>query len=249
MNKLNGKTALVTGGNSGIGLAAAQLFCAEGARVAVTGRDAATLDEVQRGSEGRILALRSDAGSLRDIEELMQQAKSRLGSLDVLFVNAALAQPAPLEAVTEAQFDAMVGVDFKGVFFTIQKALPLLRPGASVIVTTSIANQLGSPNFSVYAACKAAVRSLVQSLALELIGRGIRVNAISPGPIATPIWGRLGLSGEARDAIVQDIERKSPIRRFGEPAEVARVALFLAGDDASYVVGQELAVDGGMSLL
>lgn len=249
MNKLNGKTALVTGGNSGIGLAAARLFCEEGARVAVTGRDPATLDEVQRSSDGRILALRSDAGSLPDIEELMRQVKSRLGSLDVLFVNAALAQPAPLEAVTEAQFDAMQSVNFKGVFFTIQKALPLLRRGASVIVTTSIANQLGSPNFSVYAACKAAVRSLVQSLALELIGRGIRVNAISPGPIATPIWSRLGLPSEARDAVVQDIERKSPIRRFGEPAEVARVALFLASDDASYVVGQELAVDGGMSLL
>jgi len=249
MNKLNGKTALVTGGNSGIGLAAARLFCAEGARVAVTGRDSATLDEVQRSSEGRILALRSDAGSLPDIDELMQQVKSHLGSLDVLFVNAALAQPAPLEAVTEAQFDAMADVNFKGVFFTIQKALPLLRPGASVIVTTSIANQLGSPNFSVYAACKAALRSLVQSLALELIGRGIRVNAISPGPIATPIWDRLGLPGEARNAIVQDIEGKSPIGRFGEPAEVARAALFLASEDASYVVGQELAVDGGMSLL
>ena len=249
MNKLNGKTALVTGGNSGIGLVSARLFCEEGARVAVTGRDPATLDEVQRSSDGRILALRSDAGSLPDIEELMRQVNSRLGSLDVLFVNAALAQPAPLEAVTEAQFDAMQSVNFKGVFFTIQKALPLLRRGASVIVTTSIANQLGSPNFSVYAACKAAVRSLVQSLALELIGRGIRVNAISPGPIATPIWSRLGLPSEARDAVVQDIERKSPIRRFGEPAEVARVALFLASDDASYVVGQELAVDGGMSLL
>jgi NAD(P)-dependent dehydrogenase (short-subunit alcohol dehydrogenase family) len=204
---------------------------------------------VQRASEGRILAIRSDAGRLEDIDELMQQVQARLGSLDVLFVNAALAQPAPLEAVTEAQFDAMAGVNFKGVFFTIQKALPLLRPGASIIVTTSIANQLGSPNFSVYAACKAALRSLVQSLALELIGRGIRVNAISPGPISTPIWGRLGLPGETRDAIVQDIERKSPARRFGEPDEVARATLFLASDDASYVVGQELAVDGGMSLL
>ena len=249
MNKLNGKTALVTGGNSGIGLAAAQLFCAEGARVAVTGRDAATLDDVQRHSDGRILAIRSDAGRLPEIDDLMQQVHARLGSLDVLFVNAALAQPAPLEAVTEAAFDTMADVNFKGVFFTIQKALPLLRRGSSIIVTTSIANQLGSPNFSVYAACKAALRSLVQSLALELIDRGIRVNAISPGPIATPIWGRLGLPSEARDAITQDIERKSPIKRFGEPAEVARLALFLASDDSSYVVGQEFAVDGGMSLL
>ena len=249
MNKLDGKTALVTGGISGIGLASSRLFSAEGARVAVTGRDAAALDQVQRDSDGRILAIRSDAGSLSAIDDLMQQIQARLGSLDVLFVNAALAQPAPLELVSESQFDAMANVNFKGVFFTIQKALPLLRRGSSIIVTTSIANQLGSPNFSVYAACKAALRSLVQSLALELVERGIRVNAISPGPIATPIWSRLGLPGEARDAIVQDIERKSPIKRFGEPAEVARLALFLASDDASYIVGQEFAIDGGMNLL
>jgi NAD(P)-dependent dehydrogenase (short-subunit alcohol dehydrogenase family) len=249
MQRLQGKTALVTGGNSGIGLATAELLRAHGARVAITGRDSATLEQAQRNSGNELLAIRSDAGSLADIDALMQQVSQQLGHLDVLFVNAAVAHPAPLELVTEAQFDAMAGVNFKGVFFTIQKALPLLRRGSSIIVTTSIANQLGSPNFSVYAACKAALRSLVQSLGLELIGRGIRINAISPGPIATPIWSRLGLPGEARESITEDIARKSPMQRFGEPAEIAQAALFLASDAASYVVGQELAVDGGMSLL
>lgn len=247
--QLLGKTALVTGGNSGIGLATAQLLRAHGARVAITGRDAATLEQAQHASGSEILAMRSDAGSLADIDALMQQIGQHLGGLDVLFLNAAVAHPGPLEHVTEAQFDAMANVNFKGVFFTVQKALPLLRKGASVIVTTSIANQMGSPNFSVYAACKAALRSLVQSLALELVPRGIRINAVSPGPIETPIWDRLGLPGEARQAIVDGIDAKSPMRRFGAPAEIAQTVLFLASDASSYVVGQEIAVDGGMSLL
>jgi NAD(P)-dependent dehydrogenase (short-subunit alcohol dehydrogenase family) len=151
--------------------------------------------------------------------------------------------------VSESQFDDVVAANLKGVFFTIQRALPLLPSNASVIVTTSIANQMGSPNFSVYAASKAAVRSLVQSLGLELIGKGIRVNAISPGPIATPIWGKFGLPSGMEDAIKEEVQRKSPAKRFGEPAEVANAALFLACDDSSYVVGHEIVVDGGMSLL
>lgn len=249
MNKLNGKTALITGGNSGIGLAAAQLFDAQGARVLVTGRDAATLDEVQRASGNRILAIRSDAGRLEDIDSLMAQAKAHLGGLDVLFVNAAFAQPVPFEMISEAQFDALDAANFKGVFFTIQKALPLLRAGSSIIVTTSISNQVGAPHFSVYAACKAALKSLVQSLALELADRGIRVNAISPGPIDTPGFGRWGLPQEAVDAIRADFERRSPVKRFGRAEEVARMALFLATEESSYCVGAEMVVDGGFSLL
>ena len=249
MNKLNGKTALITGGNSGIGLATARLFDAQGARVAVTGRDAATLDEVQSSSGGRILAIRSDAGRVEDIEALMAQAKAHLGHLDVLFVNAAFAQPLPFDMVSEAQFDALSAANFKGVFFTIQKALPLLRKGSSVIVTTSISNQMGAPHFSVYAACKAALKSLVQSLALELADRGIRVNAISPGPIDTPGFGRWGLPEEAVQAIRADFERRSPVKRFGRAEEVARLALFLATEESSYCVGAEMVVDGGFSLM
>lgn len=249
MKKLFGKTALVTGGNSGIGLATARLFQQHGARLAITGRDPATLEQAQRELGDGVVAIRSDAGRVADIEALMGEVKERFGRLDVLFANAAIAQPAPFEAITEAQFDDTMAVNFKGVFFTIQKALPLLANGGSVIVTTSITNQMGTPNFSVYGACKAALRSLVQTLGLELIGKGIRVNAISPGPITTPMFGRFGLPDEAVQAIKKEIQSKSPIKRFGEPAEVAKAALFLASQDASYVVGNELVVDGGMSLL
>jgi NAD(P)-dependent dehydrogenase (short-subunit alcohol dehydrogenase family) len=164
----------------------------------------------------------------------MATVTAQFGHLDVLVLN--------------AQFDAITRVNLKGVFFTLQKALPLLGRGSSVIVTTSISNQSGAPNFSVYAACKAALRSFVQSLSLELVGRGIRVNAISPGPIDTPGFGRWGLPQEAVDAIRADFERRSPMQRFGRPVEVARLALFLAGDEASYCVGAEMVVDGGFSL-
>ncbi len=249
MQKLSGKTALITGGNSGIGLAAAKLFQEHGARLAITGRDPASLEQARRTLGDDVLAVQSDAGKFSDIELLMDQIKERFGRLDVLFVNAAIAHAAPFELVTEEAFDEMATVNFKGVFFTIQKALPLLSSNSSIIVTNSIANRMGSPNFSVYGACKAALRSLVQTLGLELIGRGIRINAISPGPIATPMYGRVGLPDEVEQAVKAEIHRKSPIKRFGEPEEVARVALFLASEDSSYIVGEEIVVDGGMNLL
>jgi NAD(P)-dependent dehydrogenase (short-subunit alcohol dehydrogenase family) len=249
MQKLSGKTALITGGNSGIGLAAAKLFLEQGARVAITGRDQQALDEAAKTLGHDVLVLRSDAASVADIEELMSRIDQQWGRLDVLFVNAAIAGPAPFELVTESHFDSVMSVNMKGSFFAVQKALPLLKPGASVILTTSIANQIGAPNFSVYAASKAAMRSLVQTLALELVGKGIRVNAVSPGPIATPIWGKFGLPAEVAQAAQQEVANKSPSKRFGQAEEVAKAALFLACDDSSYVVGQEVVVDGGMSLL
>ena len=246
---LQGKTALITGGSSGIGLATARLFKEHGARLLITGRDATILRQAELLLGDDTIAVQSDAASLDDMDSLMAVAGDRLGGIDVLFVNAGSLLAVPFDAVTETQFDNAVGANFKGVFFTIQKSLPLLASGASVIVTTSIANRMGSPNASVYGACKAALRSLVQTLALELIARGIRVNAISPGPIETPIFHRFGLPPEAAESLKADIQRKSPSRRFGSPDEVARVALFLASDDASYVVGEEIVVDGGMSLL
>lgn len=191
MKKLSSKTALITGGTSGIGLAAARLFQQEGAHVAVTGRNPERLAEAREALGDEALIIASDAGNLTDIEALMGTVEENLGRLDVLFLNAAVAKGGPLEQVSENDFDEQIAVNVKGVFFALQKALPLLNPGASVIVTTSIANRLETPNASVYAASKAALRSLVQTLALELIGRGIRVNAVCPGPIAprcTSTW-------------------------------------------------------------
>lgn len=241
MGKLDGKIALVTGGNSGIGFAAAKLFKSEGARLIVTGRNRESLDEACRILGEDVLALVSDAGDVAQIEALMAQVGERFGKLDVLFVNAAIAKPMPFDMVDEAIFDETVRINLKGAYFTIQKALGILSGNASVIVTTSISNQMGSPNFSVYAACKAALRNLVQTLGLELVKRGVRVNAISPGPIETPMWGRFGLPPEMENAIRQAVIDKSPVGRYGTPDEVAKVALFLASDDASYVTGQEIA--------
>ncbi|AIY42265.1 3-oxoacyl-[acyl-carrier protein] reductase [Collimonas arenae] len=249
MNKLEGKNVLITGGSSGIGLATAKLFLERGARLVITGRDPDALERARKELGGETVAIRSNAADLVEIDALMQQVKKHFERLDILFVNAAVATAASIESVSEELFDEIAGINFKGAFFTIQKALPLFGDSASIIVTTSITNQLGSPNFSVYGASKAALRSLVQSLSLEFIGRGIRINAISPGPIATPMFDRFGLPSETVQAIKSEMERKSPIKRFGMPEEVAKVALFLASDDAAYVVGEEIVVDGGMSLL
>lgn len=249
MNRLAGKTALVTGGSGGIGLASAKLFRSHGARIAITGRDQDRLALAHEELGGDALVLRSDAGSLAAIESMLAEVKHHFAQLDVLFVNAGVASASPIEAVSETDFDEIMRINLKGVFFTIQKALPLFSAHASVIVTTSIANQLGCPNFSVYGASKAALRSLVQSLGLELIGRGIRINAISPGPVATAIFDRFGLPAETVQAIKQDMAQKSPSQRFANPEEIAKAALFLASDDSSYLVGEEIVVDGGMSLL
>jgi NAD(P)-dependent dehydrogenase (short-subunit alcohol dehydrogenase family) len=249
MDRLKGKTVLITGGSSGIGLATARLFRAEGAQLVITGRDPERLAAAQQELGSETLVIRSEAGSLTEIDALMEQVKNRFGQLDVLFLNAAAASPSPIELVTEELFDEIMGVNFKGIFFSIQKALPLLSGNASIIVTTSITNRTGSPNFSVYGASKAALRSLVQSLGLTLISRGIRVNAINPGPIDTGGFNRLPLPQEVFQAIKSDIEGRSPSKRFGSPEEVAKVALFLASDDSAYVVGEEIVVDGGISLV
>jgi NAD(P)-dependent dehydrogenase (short-subunit alcohol dehydrogenase family) len=212
MQKLSGKTALITGGNSGIGLATAHLFVEQGARVAITGRDPASLEQAKQALGKDVLALRSDAGNVAEIAQLMNAVGEHFGQLDVLFLNAAAGNPAPMEFTTEAQFDAMSNISFKGVFFAIQKAVPWMRPGGSIIVTTSISNQVGAPNFSVYAACKAAARSLVQSASLELAHKGIRVNAISPGP--KKWWMRPApTSRTARQASALVHPAKSPMLR------------------------------------
>lgn len=249
MQRLLGKNALITGGNGGIGLATAKLFREHGAALAITGRNPESLARAQQALGDDTLVLRRDTGVLADIEATMSEVRNRFGHLDILFVNAGASQPAPFEQVTEERFDEVSAANFKGAFFTIQKALPLLTHNASVIVTTSVSNQRGSPNFAVYAACKAALRSLVQSLALDLIKRGIRVNAISPGPIDIPGFGqRWNMSPEAVQTVKDEFIHKAPSKRFGRPEEVAKTALFLASDDSSHIVGAEIVVDGGVTL-
>lgn len=245
MGKLEGKVAVVTGGNSGIGLATAKEFSREGARVVITGRDARTLAQAAREIGGGVLALRSDSSSLADIDELFAAVRERFGRVDMLFVNAGVGKFAPLGETTEGLFDEIMDINFKGAYFTVQKALPLLSDGASVVLNASVVAHVGLPNSSVYSASKAALITLARTLSAELAGRGIRVNAVSPGPVETPIFGRMGLPPEAREGMARSVREQSPLRRFGRPEEVAKAVLFLAGPDSSFLLGTEIVVDGG----
>lgn len=249
MGKLEGKVAVITGGNSGIGLATAKEFKNEGARIVISGRDRQTLDEAAREIGGDVLAVQSDASSLSEINKLFAAVKERFGKIDVLFVNAGIGKFAPLEAVTEEFFDAVMDINFKGAYFTIQKALPLLNDGASIVLNTSINAHIGMPNSSVYAASKAALITLARTLSAELVGRGIRVNAVSPGPVMTPIYGRLGLPPEELEETAKNILEQIPMKRFGQPEEIAKTVLFLASADSSFLLGTEIIADGGMSQL
>lgn len=248
MGKLTDKVAVITGGTTGIGFATARLFADEGAKVIVTGRSPATLEAARAELAGKAEVVASDATKLADIESLFEQVRAKHGRVDVLFANAGGGQFRPLEAVDEAYFDSIFNLNVKSVYFTLQKALPLLGRGSSVVLNTSIAGAKGFPSTSVYGAAKAAVRQIARSLAAELLERGIRVNAVSPGPIETPIYTKLGL-GENVDGFKQQMTASNPMKRFGRPEEVARATLFLASDDASYITGAELAVDGGVTQL
>ncbi len=247
--KLQGKVAVVTGGNSGIGLAITREFTEQGAHVVVFGRNAETLDEAVQSIGNGTLGVQGDVTRLADLDRLYQETVARFGKIDILVANAGIARPAPLDRTDEALFDLTSDINFKGAFFTVQKAVPHLNDGASIILVTSAGNVKGLPNFSVYVATKAAVRSLARSFSAELLPRGIRVNALSPGPIETPIFGRMGLPEEAMDGIAAKMTEMLPIKRFGKPEEMAKAALFLASSDSSYVVGAELVADGGMSQL
>ena len=249
MGKLEGKVAIVTGGNSGIGLATAKEFAREGARVVITGRDAHTLEEARHEIGGEALALRSDSSSLADIDELFAVVKQKFGRVDVLFVNAGVGKFVPLEETGEELFDQIMDINFKGAYFTVQKALPLLGDGASVILNTSVVAHIGFPNSSVYSASKAALLSLTRTLSAELVARGIRVNAVSPGPIETPIFGKMGLPPESVGETMKGFREQVPLKRFGRPEEIAKAVLFLASEDSSFLVGTEIVADGGVVAL
>jgi NAD(P)-dependent dehydrogenase (short-subunit alcohol dehydrogenase family) len=247
MGKLNGKVAVVTGGNSGIGLATATLFRAEGAKVAIAGRDQKTLDSAAKEIGGDTLTVQADVSKLEDIDKLYKAVKDKFGKIDVLFANAGIAKFAPIEQSSEQFFDAQFNINVKGLYFTIQKALPLLNDGASIILNSSVAGVKGTETASVYCATKAAVRSFARTLTNELIGRGIRVNVVSPGPITTPIFERTGLPLEALDDFAKHILATVPMKRFGKADEVGKAVVFLASSDSSYISGQELFVDGGLA--
>ena len=246
MKTLEGKVAVITGGSSGIGLATAKLFQEVGARVAISGRDQRALDAAVNELGAGIVAVRSDVSKFGDLDTLFEAVTKKLGRIDVLFANAGIAKFAAVSDVSEDAYDQTFDINVKGVFFTVQKAIPFLNDNASVILNTSFVNQAGVPTTSVYAASKAAVRSLARSISSELATRGIRVNVVSPGPISTPIYGKLGLTKEALDAFAANIVSQVPLKRFGKPEEVAQAALFLASSASSYITGVELNVDGGL---
>lgn len=243
--KLTGKVALITGGTTGIGLGAAQCFVAEGAYVYITGRRQAELDAAVQQLGPNARGVRSDVTSQADLDQLFATIQAEKGQLDVLFTNAGGGEFAPLGGITEAHFDNTFDLNVKATLFTVQKALPVLRDGASIILMSSTAGSRGEASFSVYSASKAAVRSFARTWTTDLKARKIRVNAISPGPIDTP-----GLSGLAADAAqVEQIKAYMasvvPLGRLGSPAEVGKALVFLASDDSSFVTGTELFVDGG----
>lgn len=247
--KLQNKVAVITGGNSGIGLATAQAFIQEGAKVIIVGRNQPSLDEAIQTLGEKAIALQADVANIADLERVFATIQERLGNIDVLFLNAGVAPFAPLEATDEALFDHIINVNVKGVFFAIQKAAPILNQGASVVINSSVANVAGIPNSSVYSASKAAVRSLARTLSAELVGRGIRVNTVSPGPIQTPLFGKTGLPQEAAEGLGAALIDSVPMKRLGQPEEIAKAVLFLASDDSSYVLGADFAVDGGQTQL
>jgi NAD(P)-dependent dehydrogenase (short-subunit alcohol dehydrogenase family) len=242
--KLEGKVAVVTGGNSGIGLATARQFAAEGAHVYITGRRQAELDEAVRHIGKNVTGVRGDVSNLADLDRLFATVKQQ-GHLDVLFANAGVAVPAPLGQISEEHFDKTFHINVKGLLFTVQKALPLFTDGGSIILNGSVAASRGTQASSVYSATKAAVRSFARCWTTDLKQRKIRVNVISPGPIETPIFNKAGLTREQIDEFKMSQVAAVPMGRMGTPDEVAKAAVFLASDDSSYVTGIELFVDGG----
>jgi NAD(P)-dependent dehydrogenase (short-subunit alcohol dehydrogenase family) len=249
MKRFEGKTALVTGGNSGIGLATALAFAREGARVVITGRDPSTLDQAQAQLGVEALAIRNDASRITEATALAETLGRQGLRLDAVFINAGVARLAALEAVDERLWDDCFNTNVKGPYFLLKALTPLLNPGAAIVLNGSINAHIGMPNSSVYAASKAALISLAKTLSAELLSRGVRVNVISPGPVETPIYRSLGVPVEQLPDIAASILAQIPLKRFGTPDEIASAVLYLSSAESAFIVGTELVIDGGMSQL
>jgi NAD(P)-dependent dehydrogenase (short-subunit alcohol dehydrogenase family) len=249
MAVLDGKTALITGGTTGIGMAAAKLFRQHGAALIVTGQSPERLQDAQRELGAGVEAIRADQSTVDGLSSLVRHVESSKTRIDVLVLNAGVTMPASTEVETEDRFDKQLAINLKGPYFTVQKLLPHLADGASIIANTSCLDELGMPGMGVYSASKAALRSLVRTWAAELMSRRIRVNAVAPGPVDTPIYGKLGLPQEHLQAMAADIQSRVPMKRFAAPEEIAGVMLFLASPHASFVNGAEIAADGGWTQL
>jgi len=246
---LHGKTALITGGSSGIGLAAAKALRANGARVAITGRSQEKLDLAAAEIGGDAVAIRADVSSLDDLGRVKSVLQNAFGSLDILLANAGAALGTPLATADEATYHRIMDVNVKGVFFTVQAVLPLMREGGSIVLNTSWLNQVGTPGRAILSASKAAVRSFARTMSAELIDRKIRVNAVSPGSIETPIHRGKGQSEDEFRAYAERVGAQVPLGRMGRPEEIAAAVLFLASDASSYMLGAEIVVDGGRAEL
>ena len=247
MSRLTGKTALITGGTTGIGFASAKLFLEQGARVAIVGQDAARVAEAGKLLGPNVIALQANVASASEMATVATRLKAEFGHLDILFANAGIAKPMPFSDLDDSNIDALIGVNLKGVIFSIQKMLPILSNPSSVIITGTALADKAEGGMSIYSATKAAVRSLARNLSQELISRGVRVNVISPGLIETPIYGKLGLPPEAVQEWAGRLLAKVPAGRFGQADEVAKAVLFLASDDSTYMLGENILFDGGFA--
>jgi NAD(P)-dependent dehydrogenase (short-subunit alcohol dehydrogenase family) len=249
MDRLKNKRTLITGGTTGIGLETARQFLSEGARVAVTGKNPATLETARQALGNDALIIASDASDITAQRTVADTVRQAFGELDILFVNAGIAELRPVEQWDESGFDRSFAINVKGPFFLVQALLPIFANPASIVLNCSVNAHIGMPNTSIYGATKAALLSLVRTLSGELISRGIRVNAVSPGPISTPLYGKLGLSDDQLKAVSSSIQNQVPAGRFGNAIEIAHAVVFLASDESAFTVGSELQIDGGMGNL
>lgn len=248
MSRLNGKRTLITGGTSGIGMATAKQFLAEGARVIITGVNPESITKARAELGSEVLVLAANSASVQAQRELAEAVKSYFGQLDVAFLNAGVSVWRPIEEWDEAAFDQSFGINVKGPYFLIQALLPVFANPASVILNTSINAHVGAARSSVYAATKAAFLNLSKTLSSELLPRGVRVNAVSPGPVETPLYDKLGIPDAYREQVNKDIAATIPFGRFGKPEEVAKAVVYLASDESAWTIGTEIVVDGGRTL-